>query len=77
MTRVASSSQRGGALDAHLGDAIEEFMHYAEDLKHYVAKGVQKLYAEGCGLFCRDQPGRHHWDAMDILCAFVSSHIAV
>lgn len=40
MTRVASSSQRGGALDANLGDAIEDFMHYAEDLKHYVAKGV-------------------------------------
>lgn len=43
VTRVASSSQRGGALDANLGDAIEEFMHYAEDLKHHVAKGVPWL----------------------------------
>ncbi|BDA40840.1 hypothetical protein COCOBI_01-4940 [Coccomyxa sp. Obi] len=55
--RVASSSQRGGALDANLGDAIEEFMHYAEDLKHYVAKDST----------CQDQPsgsdsaeGAHH-----------------
>ncbi|KAK9916847.1 hypothetical protein WJX75_007796 [Coccomyxa subellipsoidea] len=36
--RVPSSSQRGGALDANIGEAIEEFMHYAEDLKHQVAK---------------------------------------
>lgn len=39
VTRVPSSSQRGGALDANIGEAIEEFMHYAEDLKQQVAKG--------------------------------------
>jgi hypothetical protein len=26
-------------MDANVGDAIEEFMHYAEELKHHVAKG--------------------------------------
>ena len=38
--RVPSTSQQAGPLDANVGDAIEEFMHYAEELKHHVAKGV-------------------------------------
>lgn len=37
--RVPSTSQASSPLDANVGDAIEEFMHYAEELKHHVAKG--------------------------------------
>ena len=45
VARVPSTSQQAGPLDANVGDAIEEFMHYAEELKHHVAKGVVALPA--------------------------------
>ena len=38
--RVSSSTASGEPLDANLGEAIEEFMHYANELKHHVAQGV-------------------------------------
>jgi hypothetical protein len=36
---MPSTSQPGNPLEAKVGDAIEEFMYHAEELKHHVAKG--------------------------------------
>ena len=39
LRRTSASTQSGEPLDANLGEAIEEFMHYANELKHHVAQG--------------------------------------